>query len=191
MNKLAAALAVTFLVAGLVSGFALYRTAVNYDTATQALLVLGPDIVSVDEIRIPPIVDTSVEVSVYVRFRVTNPTATPIIVMSISFQLYNDDVGDPRPMVVKLDERYVYLGMASLPEPLRLEPDEVVFIEGTVVVGGTVGNINVLNTTDENGNYHPIITGRTLVELPNFGLKRSVRGIFYTSGPEGVPPYEG
>jgi len=190
MNRIARIIGISFVMIGLLSGYFVHQTVNNFVLVTGAINSIGPWNVLVTDVRIPLIEDTQHDVVCEIELNISNPSRLPILIKSISLNLYNDDLSDSRSFVEKKDEIFVRTGSYS-----SLDGDEIApaasrkfAVQVLVPAGSTY--LERLMKRDSEGFYHPVIVGSFVFELRDFDYSDRIRGVYF-SPPGGVPPYEG
>ena len=160
----------------------------RYVDASELRLVL-PGHVRFADIAIPPIASSDENVTVGVLAEVQNPTDIGIIVLSISYRFYMDNVSDTRPFEEKDKGIFVGLGgyFAEGSEGL-VQPHSTARFWANITVRGSIQPTarERLNTTF-NGRYYPIIDGNMEYRIAGTAVSDRVAGLFVAPA-EGVEP---
>jgi len=163
----------------------------RYLAASEVRIALWSN-VAYEDIRIPRITSDDQVVTIGVLFRVTNPTGIGVDVHRLSYQLYMDNLTDPRPFFDKRRDITVGVGgYYSSDGGILVAAHSSGFIWANLTVLGAVQpeTMDRLNLTF-NGKYYPIIVAEMVYRVAGTSVTGSVRGLQYFPPPTGVPPVE-
>lgn len=195
MNRLTQVIGVAFILVAVFSAVTLALTLDRYNAVADARIKLSRQEGNmwISEVQIPRINGTDSPVTLTVLIEVNNPTRVDIWIYNVEFTLWMfnesnlDRINNPQ----VLGESYVGIGgFNRFDVPVDFIPSGG---SGTVMANLTVRHpdkIEVLNTTDSEGKYNPLVTAdlRYLIEIVDDRV--TVRGFSYFN-PLGVDPYEG
>jgi hypothetical protein len=195
MNRLTQVIGVAFILVAVFSAVTLAMTLDRYNAVSEARIKLSGQSGNmwISEVQIPRISGTDSPVTLTVLIEVNNPTRVDIWIYNVEFTLwmFNESNLDRMNNPQVLGESYVGIGgFNKFDFPVDFIPSGG---NGTVMANLTVRHpdrIEVLNTTDPEGKYNPLVTAdlRYLIEIVDDRV--TVRGLSYFN-PLGVDPYEG
>jgi len=179
-----------FVVFGLIALALMYNTAVNFTNVMDARVNI-PRNVWIQDVIIPEINNESENVDISVLFNIVNPTSIDIYIYDISFEFYMNDIEEP--LLLNNPETWdnyaVGLGgfLLSLDQGIKVPSKgwKSIFANKTVV--GDTTSMRNLNTTDDKGNYYPLVLGSLRYTFKDIDVKEVVHGIYFYNT-EGIPP---
>lgn len=150
-----------------------------------------PQHVHIVDVGIPELSSGESRATVGVLVRVENPTAFPIIVFRITYDLYMDNLTDTRSFWEKRDDIYVGVGGFHLDRGgFEVPAGRIRHIWANLTIDGErqASSLERLNTSF-NGRYYPIVLATLQYRFPGTDMVESVLGLAFST-PLGVVPYE-
>ncbi|MFQ6128527.1 MAG: hypothetical protein ACE5QW_06460 [Thermoplasmata archaeon] len=195
MNKHAQVIGVAFILVSIFSAVTLALTVDKYQAVADARVRLssGSGNIWIKDIWIPPINGTDSPVRVTILIEFDNPTRVDVWVYNVEFTLwvFNESNLEKIENPQVMDESYVDVGgFNRLNNPQDFVPSggNVTLKAHTTVTSAE--KIRVLNTTDSDGKYHPLVTADLRYTIVDVDILVVVQGLYYFNE-FGVEPHVG